>query len=445
MQLFNFLLSVLVLLPFTLTAQVITIPNPTPATRDYFGYAMASLGSDKLVVGAYSDNFLTADSGVVHVISTNGALIKTIANRNPHLGSAFGVRVAGMGDDLLLVSSVPDNRAYLFTTNDVLIRTFFEPDALSSEFGVALSAFGADRVLISATHALGLPNNAGATYLFHINGTLEKRLQSPEPAYERFGDAVLALPPDRVLVGAPDSVAYRGKAYLMHTNGSVLATFLNPAGYASAVSDQFGLALAKIGDDRFAIAAPGERITGHNPGVVHLFHTNGTRLASIPDPRSSIVDEFGCSLAVVGEDKLLIGARGSNLGAVNSGAAYLYSFAGTPLARFLNPTPAQGDFFGLAVAVVGGNRLFMSAYGEATFTGAVYGYDLTDHVQHLETELLDGNQLRLSWPASISGFYLDVADSFSAPAAGRGYSLLTRQTPRTFRSLFRQAATCFIA
>jgi conjugative relaxase-like TrwC/TraI family protein len=187
--------------------------------------------------------------------------------------------------------------------------------------------------------------------------------------------------------------------YLMHTNGSVLATFLNPAGYASA--------------------APGERITGHNPGVVHLLHTNGTWLASIPAPRSSVVDEFGCSLAVVGEDKLLIGVRGSSLGAVNSGAAYLYSFAGTPLARFPNPTPAQGDFFGWAVTVVGGNLLFMSAYGEATFTGIVYGYDLTDHVQHLETEFLDGNQLRPSWPASISGFYLDVADSFSAPAAGR--------------------------
>lgn len=34
----------------------ITITNPTPATSDYFGYAVAAVGTDKALVGAYSDN-----------------------------------------------------------------------------------------------------------------------------------------------------------------------------------------------------------------------------------------------------------------------------------------------------------------------------------------------------------------------------------------------------
>jgi len=71
---------------------------------------------------------------------------------------------------------------------------------------------------------------------------------------------------------------------------------------------------------------------------LHIFHH--------PTPERE--DYFGNAIAPVGPDKVLIGARGDDTGAPNAGAAFLFDVnSGQLLQTFLNPTPAENDYFGL--------------------------------------------------------------------------------------------------
>jgi hypothetical protein len=46
----------------------------------------------------------------------------------------------------------------------------------------------------------------------------------------------------------------------------------------------------------------------------------------------------------LGPDKVLIGADGNDTGAIDAGAAYLFSTSGALITAYTNPTPAASDF-----------------------------------------------------------------------------------------------------
>ena len=102
-------------------------------------------------------------------------------------------------------------------------------------------------------------------------------------------------------------------------------------------------------------------------GAAYLFSTNGTLLTTFLNPTPSVGDFFGNSVAAVGSDRVLIGAKWDNTGGSDAGAAYLFSTNGTLLTTFTNPTPEIGyDNFGIAVAVVGSNRVLIGAHQDDT-------------------------------------------------------------------------------
>ena len=79
-------------------------------------------------------------------------------------------------------------------------------------------------------------------------------------------------------------------------------------------------------------------------GAVYLFSTNGTLLATIPNPsagESGANTVFGSTVAGVGTDYVLIGASGVDLSAEvgDVGAAYLFSTNGTLL--YTSPIPRR--------------------------------------------------------------------------------------------------------
>jgi hypothetical protein len=76
-------------------------------------------------------------------------------------------------------------------------------------------------------------------------------------------------------------------------------------------------------------------------------------------------------MVAVGNDRVLIGAQDDNIGAAGAGAAYLFGTNRTLLTTFTNPAPVSGDNFGTSVAVVGSDRLLISAidYGGIKGTG----------------------------------------------------------------------------
>jgi hypothetical protein len=348
--------------------------NPTPAVEDRFGMAVAAVGTDRVLVGAHQDDTGANNAGAAYLFSTNGTLITTFTNPTPAASDWFGYAVAAVGTDRVLVgelSNGPGN-AYLFRTNGTLITTFTNPTPANLDyFGRAVAAVGTDRVLVGAHQDNTGATDAGAAYLFSTNGTLITTFTNPTPAnFDYFGFAVAAIGTDRVLIGAnqDNTGANRaGAAYLFSTNGTLITTFTNPT---PALDDFFGTAVAAVGIDRVLIGAYGADTGASDAGAAYLFHTNGTLITTFTNPTPANFDYFGWAVAAAGTDRVLIGADGDSTGATEAGAAYLFSTNGTLITTFTNDAPVGGENFGYALAVLGPDRFVLGT--ERDDAGAAY-------------------------------------------------------------------------
>ena len=307
----------------------ITFTNPTPPSAGQFGYAVAAVGTDKVLIGTPG-----GDAGVAYLLSTNGTLLTTFTNPTPASAGQFGYALAAVGTDKVLIATPYDNTgaaaagvAYLFSTNGTLLTTFTNPTpASASQFGSAVAAVGTDKVLIGTPGDNTGAVNAGVGYLFSTNGTLLTTFTNPTPATSvYFGITVAAVGADKVLIGNPydDTGAVNaGAACLFNTNGTLLTTFTNPT---PAASDYFGFAVAAVGTDKVLIGTQDDDTGAVNAGAAYLFSTNGTLLTTFINPTPAASDWFGYAVAAVGADKVLIGTPFDDTGAVNAGAAYLFN------------------------------------------------------------------------------------------------------------------------
>jgi len=371
----------------------LTIPNPTPASGDAFGRTVAAFGSERVLVGDPWDDTGAGNAGAAYLFSANGDLLTTFANPVPGLNDNFGASVAAFGSDRVMIASpfaevaATDSGAlYLFSANGILLATFANPTPGADEFGGAMAAVGTDRVLVGARLDDTGANNAGVAYLLSSNA-VTRTFTNPTPfADDYFGVSVAGLGTDRVLIGAIGDASggnLGGAAYLFSTNGTLLTTFTNPT---PASGDNFGSALASVGTDRVLIGAPGDDTGAMNAGVAYLFRTNGTLLTTFTNPTPSSGEGFGASIAAGGGDLLLFGVPVESTGAPQAGAAYLFDTNGALLTTLTNPTPANTDEFGKALAAVASNRFIVGAPGDDTGglnSGSAYLYSIEDFMEEL--------------------------------------------------------------
>ncbi|MBE0544785.1 MAG: hypothetical protein IH623_25895 [Verrucomicrobia bacterium] len=389
-----------------------TFNNPTPAAYDIFGGSVAALGTDRVLIGAEG-------AGEAYLFNLTGTLLTTFTNPTPS-GDSFGATVAAVGNGQVLIGAYnftasyqgqprQIGRAYLLTTNGVLLTTFTNPSPATVQafsFG-GVAAVGSDHVLIAGVPGgnIGEPSSGGV-FLFRTNGALITTFTNPTPAIANsFGWPVAALGSDRVIIGAPydnTGASGAGLAYLYSTNGTMLTTFTNPAPLAD---DNFGTGIAAVGNDRVLISAVdygGVR----GGGTAYLFNTNGTLLTTFINPNPAVYDYFGWAVAAVGTDRVLIGAYQDNTGAFRAGVAYLFSTNGTLLNTITNPTPASQDFFGVSVAAVGNDHVIIGSVWKdtgATDAGAAYLFALSDPA----LSIARANALiTISWPSPSTGFVL---------------------------------------
>jgi hypothetical protein len=403
---------------FTLVA---TFTNPAPANSDYFGRSVAAVGSDKVVIGAPLDDLRATDAGTAYLFSTNGALLTVFMNPTPAPGDNFGLAVSGVGSDKVLIGAYQDSTgataagaAYLFGTNGTLITTFTNPTPSALDnFGISLAAVGSDQVLIAAYNDNTGAFHAGAVYLFSAGGALLTTFTNPTPANnDNFGYSVAAVGSGNVLIGAPNDdtgATDAGAAYLFSTNGTLLTTFTNPT---PAGSEFFGSSVAAVGLDKVLIGAWGDDTYAFNAGVAYLFGTNGTLLTTFTNPSPAFSGQFGWAVAGVGSDKVLIGSPLDDTGATNTGVSYLFSTDGAPLITFTNPIPVANNWFGYSAAAVDSNKVLISAFRDdtgATDAGAAYLFSFevpTVITPRLSLWRTATNTLAVSWPSSSAGFIL---------------------------------------
>jgi outer membrane protein assembly factor BamB len=393
-----------------------TFPNPTPEADDDFSGAVAALGNDCVLIGAPGEG--TANTGAVYLFRTNGVLLRTFANPNPsynyRLGPAldgdwFGSAIAAVGSDRVLIGAAYEGpyfagQAYLFSTNGTLLTSISSPAGIlpSDWFGTSVAVLGHDRLIVGAPdHAIDEETGVGygVAYLFSTNGTLLATFENPnpDPQHLSFGYSLAPFGSDRVLIGSQ-----YGPAYLFDTNGTLLMTFINPVAGGSA----FANSLAAVGNDRVFVGSP-------NQEAAYVFNTNGTLLTTFANPTPANNDGFGARVAVLGSDRLVISCRYDDIGATNSGAAYVFSPSGTLLNTITNPTPAVSDGFSARVAALGNDRVIIGAMFDDTKqtqnVGTAYLFSIPPAPApppSLTIMRTMTNTVIVSWPSSSTNFVL---------------------------------------
>lgn len=187
-----------------------TFLNPTPEGGDLFGDVVA-LDNNRVLIGAFLDNEGATNSGATHLFdAVTGNLLRTFVNPTPASGDLFGRAVAIEGDRALISApfdgddTTQRGTVYLFDTmTGEILQTFQNPSAMGGEaFGLSVALSG-DHVLIGANLNDSGGENSGAAYLFDAaTGEHLQTFLNPTPAEgDLFGNTV-ALDQNNLLIGA---------------------------------------------------------------------------------------------------------------------------------------------------------------------------------------------------------------------------------------------------
>jgi predicted secreted protein len=142
--------------------------------------------------------------------------------------------------------------------------------------------------------------------------------------------------------------------------------------------DVFGQSVA-IGDNKLVVGAPGDSAVGiYQHGSVYVYDLDGTNEVNITASDKAEGDQFGISVAV-GCNKIVVGSWLSDVsGNTNQGAAYIYDLDGSNEIKVTASNGASNDNFGRSVAI-GDNKIVIGApYDDnnGTNSGSAYIYDL---------------------------------------------------------------------
>jgi hypothetical protein len=70
---------------------------------------VAAVGGTRLLIGAYQDGTGAFQAGSAYLFSTNGTLLNTFTNPTPASQDWFGYSVASVGSDQVIIGGVWDN------------------------------------------------------------------------------------------------------------------------------------------------------------------------------------------------------------------------------------------------------------------------------------------------------------------------------------------------
>jgi cysteine-rich repeat protein len=280
---------------------------PIPPTGAQIGFAIAA--DDVVVAGAPGDASDGPDAGrvVLTSVGPGGPAPRSVGPANAKAGAQLGVAVAALGNQMFAVGATFARAAdvdgagavYLLdSVSGMFVTGLHAPSPHSGDlFGFALAPV-AGNVLVGAPFDDTAGPDAGAVYVFRLDGTAQGMITAPTPkAGDHFGAAIASL--DRVLtasgyaaISAPDAGVQgltAGIVYVVDadparaTFGRVVQILPNPT---PDHADRFGLALAAAdpplgpaGSAALAdiiVGAPLEGRDGTDAGLVYRFRFCGT-------------------------------------------------------------------------------------------------------------------------------------------------------------------------
>lgn len=198
-------------------------------------------------------------------------------------------------------------------------------------------------------------------------------IDPPEPLNNgQFGTSI-SITTDKIYISAYGNGP--GAVYIFDHFGAYQNKIVASDG---VFGDEFGSSLAALGDD-VVVGAPK---ANNGRGSVYYFASGSTetKLAA-SDTSTAASQEFGTSIAI-SSDKIIIGASKANF---EQGAAYIFDATTlTEDIRIQHPSPNFSDRFGV-VAAISGQRIFVGAErASSIFSGSVFVFDLAgNHILSL--------------------------------------------------------------
>ena len=310
-----------------------SLPNPnlSPPNTDYFGYAIANLGSS-FVVGTYNDDLGALNAGSVYQFDANTFnVIRKLPNPTPQSGAQFGKSLAAIGTNFAVATASdtsPDAVCYFDGTTGGLLRTIAPPAGKS--FG------GAHFDPVTLTEAQGRIIVQGFDNRMAFdpaNGDMV--LDIPRPGSDPyFGRSMAERGPEIIVGGLRDIYSYNG------TTGDLLSTIPSPSN-------------AQL--RQMVVTPAGHIFAAYYDGNAYLFDgVSHQQLLTIADP---VPDHtFCCNVAAVG-NYLILGNKGYN---GSEGIAHMFDGSTGSLVRTINNpsgggAASSGEYFGETIVPFGNN------------------------------------------------------------------------------------------
>jgi len=325
--------------------QIAKIQASDAQASDEFGRSVA-VSDTRIVVGAPFEDTNGSNAGSVYIFDINGNEIRKIqafyppGTNDAQAGDRFGYSVA-VSDTRIVVGAPYEDTTdtdagsvYIFDINGneiAKIQAFDPPgtnDAQASDlFGYSV-AVSDTRIVVGASNEDTTDTDAGAAYIFDINGNEIAKIQASDAeAGDRFGYSV-AVSDTRIVVGAlyedtTDTDA--GSVYIFDIDGNQIAKIqaFDPPGTNDAqAGDRFGYSV-DVSDTRIVVGAPYEDTTDTDAGSAYIFDIDGNQIAKIQASDAEASDLFGYSVAV-SDTRIVVGAYQEDTTASNAGSAYIY-------------------------------------------------------------------------------------------------------------------------
>lgn len=228
-----------------------------------------------------------------------------------------------MSGSRIVIGSPARNRVYLFSTDRTFIATI-NPALESAGFGYSIVQIGNKIVIGAPQYAL----NTGRVYIYSEDGAFERIIESPSGTDGGFGFSIANLNGDILVSSWYAKVGNEnaGIVYVYSLDGTQRLEIPNPTPKSG---DQFGRSVAVVGN-HIAVGAGLDDTAATDAGAVYIFDsTSGALKRTITNPQTDSWN-YGYALAPAGVN-LLVGAPGNNTGTIWGGRAYLYHDPALPV------------------------------------------------------------------------------------------------------------------
>jgi hypothetical protein len=304
------------------------------AEGDQFGGSV-SVDGEWAIIGAESVDLPgKADAGAAYVFHLQSGVwteyVKLIP-LNASLSLGFGHSVSISGDSVI-VARFGSTNLWNSGSADVFHRdgaAWVHQATLAGsdmheldQFGYSAAIYGDYAIVSSRLHDHAGVDATGGAYIFHRSGstwTQQAELQPSESGFSQFGYQV-AIGADVAMVSG-----FSGPAYIYQRNGSSWAE------KAKIIPDDFPDANMAAVDISTDYAILGHRYEGHagaSCGAAYVFVPSGdswVQKRKLVASNAAAEDNFGCAVAVDGEE-VLAGALFANPGGVSdAGAVYAFN------------------------------------------------------------------------------------------------------------------------